>query len=366
MKTIGFAGTAKNTGKTTAALQLMELAYASGYRMALTSIGYDGEAIDNVTGLPKPRYQVQSDTLIATAEGCLTSGSAGCSILNRSGIQTGLGEVVIAQVKRPGTVVLAGPNKRRELEPVLALLAEMDVALTIADGALNRLTPLLCADGLALCSGAAYEPSIPRLAEHLAALCALFEYGPSTSQVTISQPCTPEVAQSIVLEFKDGSAQVLPHGSLLGASTLQPLIAAACRPVRRLLIPGACLPALLRELRQQRAPCLQETQLVFTSPLHLIASAGPLEWQSIFQGEDPIHPAFLETLPLLFVTVNPFYPRYHPKTGDYEPACVDKAELLSTCQARIPCPPVLDVRQPPLPNLLALIGLCVKEPIRES
>ncbi len=348
MKTIGFAGTAKNTGKTTAALQLLEQAHAAGYRTALTSIGYDGEALDNVTGLPKPRYFARRGALVATAEGCLSSGDARCKVVQRTEVETALGEVVIAEVEQPGRVVLAGPNKGIELEQVLSLLATAGADLTIADGALNRLVPLLCTSGLVFSTGAAFEPDIPKLAGHLAALCKLFE-------PTLSAHAAPIQAGAarITLEFADRTTRDLAHGSLIAAGTLGQLLDAVDRPLSRLTIPGACLPALLRELLHRRAGLLSGVELVFSSPLHLIAGAGPLEWQAVFE-DTACRPAYLRTLPLLFITVNPFYPRYRQRTGGYTAAYVDKTELLSACRAQITHPPVLDVRQPPLPDLLAL------------
>ncbi len=351
MKTIGLAGTAKNTGKTTAALQLLEQADAAGCRTALTSIGYDGEALDNVTGLPKPRYFVRRGALVAVADACLRSGDASCRILRRSGVETGLGEVVIAEVHKAGRVVLAGPNKRHELEQILALLAAAGADLTIADGALNRLVPLLCADGLVLATGAAFEPDISNLAEHLAALCRLFEFEP-----ILTQPLPQGVAMRIRLDFTDRKTVELAHGSLIAGETLQQVLDALDRPLRRLTIPGACLPSLFHKLLVQRQSLLAGAQLVFASPLHLIASANPLEWQPLF-ATAPSHPTYLETLPLCFVTVNPFYPRCRRRTGGYTPAFVDKAALLSFCRAQVPHPPVLDVLRPPLPDLLSLVGL---------
>ena len=51
---VGIAGTAKNTGKTTALNALLRAAHEHGTLVGVTSIGYDGESIDTVTGLPKP------------------------------------------------------------------------------------------------------------------------------------------------------------------------------------------------------------------------------------------------------------------------------------------------------------------------
>ena len=77
MVRIGFAGTAKNTGKTSTALHVLQLCHEHGLQVALTSIGYDGETMDNVTGLPKPRYWLEPGMLLATSERCLKAGTAG-------------------------------------------------------------------------------------------------------------------------------------------------------------------------------------------------------------------------------------------------------------------------------------------------
>jgi hypothetical protein len=57
---VGIAGTAKNTGKTTTLSAIMgEARKEPALVLGLTSIGYDGEGFDNVTGLPKPRIDVR-------------------------------------------------------------------------------------------------------------------------------------------------------------------------------------------------------------------------------------------------------------------------------------------------------------------
>ena len=122
MKTIGFVGTAKNTGKTTAALHVLNLVSEAGIVTALTSIGYDGENTDHITGLPKPRYYAEKGMLVATAEPCLRYGSATMTVPVHTGLHTILGEIVIATVAEPGYVVLAGPNRRVDIRFLLNML----------------------------------------------------------------------------------------------------------------------------------------------------------------------------------------------------------------------------------------------------
>jgi molybdopterin-guanine dinucleotide biosynthesis protein len=73
---LGIAGTAKNTGKTTATAAIIQELRTRGVGFYLTSIGYDGENIDNVTGLPKPKLRVEPGDVVATAERCLAVSTA--------------------------------------------------------------------------------------------------------------------------------------------------------------------------------------------------------------------------------------------------------------------------------------------------
>ena len=69
--------------------------------------------------------------------------------------------------------------------------------------------------------------------------------------------------------------------------------------------------------------------------------------------------SFITPIPLHFITVNPFYPKHLQKSGEYVPGYVDKQELLQTARSRITTTLVLDILQPPHPDLLALCGLAL-------
>jgi hypothetical protein len=130
-------------------------------------------------------------------------------------------------------------------------------------------------------------------------------------------------------------------------------------PVAILAIPGACEPARLEALLDSRGSNLEGARLVFGSPLKLVASGDPLHWSRIFHrlGQMGAEVRYFEKNPVCFMTVNPFYPHYHPGSGVYEPAYVDKVALLSTFRSRISKLPVIDILQPPVPDLLALLGV---------
>ncbi len=67
---LALIGLAKNVGKTTTTNYLLETLLGEKlYRaeeLALTSLGLDGEAIDVLTGLPKPRYVPPAGLIVAT------------------------------------------------------------------------------------------------------------------------------------------------------------------------------------------------------------------------------------------------------------------------------------------------------------
>jgi len=349
LRTIGFAGTAKNAGKTTTTLYVLDLLAQAAIPTALTSIGYDGENKDNVTGLPKPRFLLQPGMLVATAEGCLKAGSAAIRILERSGIQTVLGEIVIGVVEQAGTVLVAGPNRRSDLKLLFARLAERGAALTLVDGALNRLVPMVCTDGLVLSTGASYSEDIDVITNHAAALMELMQP---------PQAGTPLPADKGIQIRRDSQPPFsLQPGSLLGEKSLMALQAALSAPVAELLIPGVCDPLRLETLLDGGA--LNGATLTFGSPLKLIASGDPLTWRRVFAraAQLDVHIRYLEKTPVFFLTVNPFYPRYLLQVGEYEPAYVDRLALLATARARIHGVPVIDILQPPVPDLLSLMEI---------
>jgi hypothetical protein len=350
MRTIGFAGTAKNTGKTTTALKVLEQSSAAGFQNALTSIGLDGEQKDQVTGLPKPRYFLQKGAVAVTADECLGYTSAAFEILFETPLQTSLGQVMIVRITKPGNIALAGPNRQSDLEWVLQKLQQMGIDLTIIDGALNRLVPMICADGLILSTGAAFEEDIPSLTHHAAALLDLF----TPSRFPLETPFQNKIS----LLSRNETLTQLDRGSLLNSTDIQKIIELSDGRVDTLVIPGACYPSLIADLLASEKG-KKFKHIVFGNPLKLIASGSPLQWRAVFEAasENSTILQYLETLPVMLMTVNPFFPRYDPRTFSYQPAMIDAPALLASMRSKLPSLPVIDLMQPPVPDLLPLLKM---------
>jgi hypothetical protein len=159
---LSLVGLSKNVGKTTttnALLQalLNERLYEAS-ELALTSLGLDGEAVDALTGLPKPRYIPQAGLLVATTGEFLRQAEgegARFERLQQLPGRTALGPVFLARVEQPSRVIIAGPTLLRDLRTTLEQCSASGMKLGIVDGAINRLGAAAPAitDACILCVG---------------------------------------------------------------------------------------------------------------------------------------------------------------------------------------------------------------------
>lgn len=307
---IGIAGTAKNTGKTTALSAIMEEARKQELPLALTSIGYDGEHVDNVTGLPKPRIHVWPGMLVAVAEGCLPLSEAELAAPRKTGMQTPLGEILVGRVSKGGMLVVAGPNKRRELKEMLELLRAEGAALTIVDGALSRISPLAMVDGLIISTGAARTTDLQRLALETESMLSLLN--------------TPVPPASAALPER---GEALRCGSLLSAAARDAFIE-RMQNADTAVIEGVIAEGLLLELpRYQNV--LAGKRLQFSDPTKLLMGENIVNIARCVQqlSDMRVEVGVANAVHPIAVTVNPYFPKYRYSGDNYEAMYVDREEL---------------------------------------
>lgn len=356
---IGLAGMAKNTGKTTATQALINAAHSRGLQLGLTSIGYDGEAWDNVTRLPKPRMVVPAGTVIATADSCLKAGSAKVSQISPAESHTPLGQVVIGTVQTPGTVVLAGPHTARELMVVSRSLATLGSQLTIVDGAINRIMPMSCTDGIILATGAARCQDVSQLASEVAAIGRLFAVPTATSiwSAALDSGWLESGVDGVGLfAGRRLRGTVMNGGSLLAGKSVLELASSLDDEVDAIVISGHASADCLQQLVSRLGPRTAGLTIVLTDPLKLLLAGEPLHTARLLdeleaQGSQV---ATLRGVPLLAITVNPFYPLWRYERNDYQPAYVDAERLKNAVQAAVRVP-VIDVKRDGAEKLLSLI-----------
>ena len=157
-------GLCKNAGKTTAMRRLM--AELGEERLALTSVGRDGERTDLVTGTEKPDLYLKQGDLFATARGMITLCDATLEVVDLTDVMTPLGPVAIFRTLSDGYVQLAGPSAAGQLRPLTARFMELGAQRVLIDGGV---------EGVALlCTGASLDRDMDLVVAETAHTCWLF------------------------------------------------------------------------------------------------------------------------------------------------------------------------------------------------
>lgn len=355
---LGIAGTAKNTGKTTALNQVIRRLGDENRSFAVTSIGFDGEDFDTVTGLGKPRVFVPEGSVVATAQPLLRAAGADFSDVRDTGVRCALGRVLAGRVRKAGRVVLAGPATTRGLGEVIRFLAEATgVELVLVDGAFSRMAPMCLASHLVVATGAARSDDVSTLATEVTGIgtvmsLPLLEFGlPETSSGDSSfrdsyfPTCVQELAggQKNPWEVELGTA-------LIARSSVPTGVALVRRAVREgvltVHVPGPVSPSALEEfvhLLERESPALR-MRFVFDHPVNLLVSGKASSWPDAIaalagRGHEM---AVLRSTALLGFTLNPFKPAFQESSGRYRAEQVDAAWFLREVRSRTGFP-VTDV-----------------------
>ena len=340
---LGIAGTAKNTGKTTTTNAILACLRNRGIAVFLTSIGYDGENLDNVTGLPKPKIPVEPGDIVATAARCLAAGTAKFERICETDISTPLGRLQLVRITTPGLVVTAGPNKSSEARRLIALFRAIGPGFILLDGALNRLAPMVETDGLVLATGAALTTDIPLLARETGKIEQLLHLPclRGSNELLAAAP------SQICLFHPEGESIRQWPGASLFSLTDAAQIADCLEPGAKLYIPGIIGEAAFAQLTACWIKRRQRGQLIFADPIKLLVAGKATvfcEWIDSLAGAG-VQTGVLKRLPLLAVTINPFYPQYRMESDSYHPAYVDFHRLQVALRNALSTPVYNVVRQ---------------------
>ena len=164
-KSLSIVGLDKNTGKTECLNYILGKVEGTGKRIALTSIGIDGESRDTVTHTAKPEIKIHPGMIFISAEKHYLQRRITSEILDISNIRTSLGKLVVARALSTDKVLLSGPPDTQSLKALIGSMDNFGVDITIIDGALSRLSPASPAvtEGMVLTTGAAHSANMPEL-----------------------------------------------------------------------------------------------------------------------------------------------------------------------------------------------------------
>jgi len=174
---VSIVGLAKNTGKTTCLNYVLKRLQTMQKRIAITSIGVDGEERDVLYDTPKPRITLHENMVFVTSEQDFANREFEAEILSVSERATPLGRLVTARALSSGKVVISGPSDSLWLQEMIAEMPKYNVQLTLIDGALSRLSLASPAvtDAMILCTGAAYAVQLPDLIRKTVFRCRLID-----------------------------------------------------------------------------------------------------------------------------------------------------------------------------------------------
>lgn len=367
-RVIGILGTAKNTGKTTTLNFLLEWLNRKGINVGLTSIGYDGEDIDNITGLPKPRIFIQKENIIATAEQCLLSieDKKVIEIMEKTTVYNALGEIILGKGLRKGLVVLAGPNKGRDLQIIIHQLKQQKVEIILVDGALNRMLPLIWCDALILATGASRNTDIDLLVDETESITRTFNL-PLRQKAKISNQEILSYQKKIMVLKQDRPIKKLDDYSLLSERTLNNLIDVINdEDFEEIYIPGIIQDLILKKIAKDYSKLFQGKTILINNPIFLLVGSRDIRHlKDLIEkiSNSGISIKTLYNLPILAVTINPFYPKYSRLRKDsYEMGWIDGYQLYYKMKSKIFIP-VINIMGEESNKLLTVIKRFLKNTI---
>ncbi len=139
-KTISIVGLEKDTGKTECMKYILNRLKGSSHKLAITSIGIDGEGVSQISGNEKPEIELSPNMVFVTSERHYTQRRLLSEILDISKRHTSLGRLVVARCIAPGKVMFSGPADTVWLRNLLDEMPQYGVQTTLVDGALSRLS----------------------------------------------------------------------------------------------------------------------------------------------------------------------------------------------------------------------------------
>lgn len=214
VRSCSLVGLEKNTGKTVTLNYLLSHLPAD-CRVAVTSIGLDGETRDQVAGTEKPEITLREGTVFGTTEKHYRQRKMVSELLDVSDeIRTALGRLVTARVITEGKVIIAGSGSTEMLKRWMRAV-EKEVDLILVDGALSRmsLASPTVSEGMILATGAAYSANIDTLVRKTAYIVHLIGLplwdGNEEDCISVTGAVTDRVLENILNDKEQKGKRLL-------------------------------------------------------------------------------------------------------------------------------------------------------------
>lgn len=164
-RSLSIVGMEKNTGKTECLNYILRQLKKRNLNFFITSIGIDGESVDQVTNTQKPEIEVFEDSYFVTSETHYKQRLIVSEITDVSKERTSLGRLVTAKALNAGKIILSGPSNTSLLQKFIQKSVDYKTAICIIDGALSRLSSAspVISESMILTTGTAVSANVKTL-----------------------------------------------------------------------------------------------------------------------------------------------------------------------------------------------------------
>jgi len=294
---LSIVGLQKNTGKTVSLNYVLDRLPVERKRIAVTSIGIDGETTDQVTRTQKPEIYLRQGMYFGTSEMHYRQKRIVSELIDVSDENTSLGRVVTAKALTGGKILLSGPSSSSGLKRWMKDMHRVGLDLVIIDGALSRmsLASPAVSQSMILATGAAYSTNMNTLVQQTAFVVDLIKI-PLTGQENLDLLLPIEKG----VWFKDSDGAL--HEIKTVSSLSQEIRFEGMDDCKMLYVAGALVDGFLEKVRKN--PKLKNTELVVRDFTKIFVT--PQQFRLFHKLGGTIH--VLQKSKLIAVTVNPTSP----------------------------------------------------------
>ena len=296
-KSCSIVGLEKNTGKTECFNYVLQRLPLDKKRIAVSSIGIDGETTDQVTKTTKPEIFLREGVYFGTSEKHYLMKCLSAELLEITNENTSLGNIVIGKALTPGKILLSGPSSTNGLRRWMDEMKKYDVDLTIIDGALSRmsLASPTVSESMILATGAAYSANINTLVQKTAFVVQM-----------INLDLTSEDNRETFNDIKNGVWAIdeddVIHDLKVASSLSININTDGLKKCKTLFVSGALTDNFINHIRQNKI--FNETEIVVRDFTKIFLT--PMTYNSFVNGKRKI--TVLQKSKLIAVCVNPTSP----------------------------------------------------------
>lgn len=308
-KSCSIVGLEKNTGKTECFNYVLQRLPLENKRVAVSSIGIDGETTDQVTKTAKPEIFLREGVYFGTSEKHYLMKRLSAELLEITNENTSLGNIIIGKALTPGKILLSGPSSTNGLRRWMDEMKKYDIDLTIIDGALSRmsLASPTVSESMILATGAAYSANINTLVHKTAFVVQMINLDLTSedNRKTFNDIKNGVWAIDVDVDA-DSDSDFMKGRSLVDlkvASSLSININTdGLKKCKTLFVSGALTDNFINHIRQNKI--FNETEIVVRDFTKIFLT--PMTYNSFVNGKRKI--TVLQKSKLIAVCVNPTSP----------------------------------------------------------